>query len=224
MRQIFVSLGLFTFMANAQAQLGPSSARMVHREMPSRAPAAQTFAAEAELLVTRRGGVDSVKIVTSSGDESFDKQWKKSLSDWRFVPAVDDAGQTYESTVNVLYKPSGLTIVPGPAVGAAANDPVTRNAVSDSERIARMSCKDFLWEYEIVTNAMPRRLALLDPLLKTPLVMLMTESSVSEPQMRALRERYDEIVSDAAKQCRDNQESLFWKDVLKPALEAPPAQ
>jgi hypothetical protein len=217
-RTVVFTLGFFGLMANAHAQLGPSSARVISREMPSKAPAVQTFTAEAELLVTRRGGVDFVKIIAGSGDEAFDKQWKKSLSDWRFVPAVDEAGQPYESNVNVIYKTNGISVLPSRPVGSSAGDAATAKVLEESERFDRMTCKDFLWEYEIVSDVLPRRLALLDPLLKTPLVMMSAEPNVNGEQLKTLRERYDPIVSQAAKQCRDDPAAPFWSGVMKPSL------
>lgn len=214
MRQQFLAiLGALAFMATAHAQLGPSSPRALTRHMPSKAPASATFNAEAELRIASDGDVDSVEIVASSGDEAFDKQWRKQMSDWQFVPAVDAAGQPVESLVLVTYKSSG-------GLAIQVGDSAARNAITDSERIARMTCRDYSWEYYIVANALPRRLALLDPLLKTPLVMLAADSPLSESQSASLRERYDELISDAIKQCRDNPEAAFWTAVLKPNLQA----
>jgi TonB family protein len=209
------ALGLLA-VAAAQAQMGPSTARAVARPMPSLAPSGQTFNAEAEVVVSPRGRVESVEIRTSSGDPAFDRQWRKTLEDWRFVPAVDASGQPIESTTLVVYKNTGLTNRPIDAVG----DAPVRNAVVESERLQRMTCRDFLWEYAIVNDSMSRRLALLDPLLKTPQVMLAAETPLTADQQAVLRERYDQVVNDAARACRDNQEGLFWSDVMKPALQA----
>jgi len=66
---------------------------------------------------------------------------------------------------------------------------------------------------------MPRRLALMDPLLKTPQVMLAAEMRLSEAQQAALRDRYDDLVNAAARQCRDKTDAVFWPDVLKPLLQ-----
>jgi hypothetical protein len=104
---------------------------------------------------------------------------------------------------------------PSSPVAAAAGNPV-----ADAERLDRLTCKDFLWEYYIVTNTLPRRLALMDPLLKAPLVNFNAEARTEPAQQQSLRERYDEIVNEAAKQCRDNPETVFWPGVLKPMLEA----
>jgi hypothetical protein len=132
------------------------------------------------------------------------------------VPAVDASGQPIESTTLVVYKNTGLTNRPIDAVG----DAPVRNAVVESERLQRMTCRDFLWEYAIVNDSMSRRLALLDPLLKTPQVMLAAETPLTADQQAVLRERYDQVVNDAARACRDNQEGLFWSEVMKPALQA----
>jgi hypothetical protein len=208
-RQVIVSLGLLALASAAQAQMGPAAPRVVSKQMPSRAPAGQTFTAEADLLVHSDGEVGTINITTSSGDAEFDKQWKKSMAYWRFVPSVDAAGQPEQSTVHVTYKNTGLTI------GGATSNPVT-----DSERIDKMTCKDFDWEYRIVTDSLARRFALLDPLLKTPKIMLIAENKLGEAQVAVLNEKYDDIINDVAKHCRDNPDNAFWKAVLKPALEA----
>ena len=154
-------------------------------------------------------------MVTSSGDPAFDKEWKKSLSDWRYVPAVGADGQPTESHSHVTYKNNGISERPSSADGGAAANPVT-----DAERLDRLTCKDFLWEYYIVTNTLPRRLALMDPLLKTPLLTFNAEARTEPARQQALRERYDGVVDEAAKQCRDNPDTVFWAGVLKPLLQA----
>jgi TonB family protein len=215
-RKIIVLSGLFALVPVAQAQMGPSAARAISRPMPSKAPGGvQTFAAEAELIVSRKGRVDFVEVVTSSGDPAFDKEWKKSLSDWRYVPAVGADGEPAESHSHVTYKNTGISERPSSPDGTAPP-----NAVTDAERLDRLTCKDFLWEYYIVTNTLPRRLALMDPLLKTPLLNFNAEARTEPAQQQALRGRYDAIVDDAAKQCRDNPDTVFWSGVLKPLLQA----
>jgi TonB family protein len=189
--------------------MGPAAARVLAKQMPSKAPSAPTFTAEASVIVDTNGEVGSADIVTGTGDEEFDKQWLKSMSDWRFVPAVDEAGQPIQSTVRVLYRNNAL------AVGAPPG-----NAVTESQRIERMTCKDFDWEYRFVNDVLSRRFALLDPLLKTPRIMLVAENNPSEAQLETLADRYDDVVSDVAKHCRDNPADALWKGVLKPAMEA----
>lgn len=192
--------------AAAQAQMGPTVARAVHKPMPGKAPAVKNFTAEANLTITRKGRVYLVEITQSSGDDAFDKQWKKSLSDWRFVPAVGEDNEPTETHVQIVYKNNVLS------------DGSSRNVVGDSKRFESLTCKDFLWEYEIVTDALPRRLALLDPLLKTPMVLLGAETPLTAEQQQVLREHYDQIVSDAARQCRDDPTAAVWSTVLKPAM------
>lgn len=215
-RKIIVLTGLLALLpAAAQAQMGPASARPISKPMPSKAPSGvQNFAAEADLLVSRKGRVDFVEIITSSGDAAFDKEWKKALSDWRYVPAVGADNQPAESHSRVTYKNNGISERPASTDGAAPN-PVT-----DAERLGRLTCHDFLWEYYIVTNTLPRRIALMDPLLKAPLLAFHVEAGTPPAQQQAFRERYDGIVDEAAKQCRDSPDALFYSGVLKPLLQA----
>jgi TonB family protein len=215
-RKIIVLTGLLALAsATAQAQMGPASARPISKPMPSKAPRGVTnFAAEADLIVSRKGRVDFVEIVTSSGDAAFDKEWKKTLADWRYVPAIGADNQPVESHSRVTYRNNGISERPASTDGAAAN-PVT-----DAERLGRLTCHDFLWEYYIVTNTLPRRLALMDPLLKAPLLAFHAEAGTPPAQQQAFRERYDAIVDEAAKQCRDNADTLFYPGILKPLLQA----
>ncbi len=215
MRKVIALLGSFIVMSAAHAQMGPTAARVISKPMPSRAPSGvQTFSAEAELIVSKKGRVDFVEIVNSSGDPAFDKEWKKSLSDGRYAPAVDASGQPVESHSLVTYKNNGLTDRPVSADGGAA-----ANVISETERLGKLTCHDFLWEYYIVANTLPRRLALMDSLLKTPLVMFTTEARPDAAQQQGLRERYDDIVNDAVKQCRDLPDSPVWESVMKPLLQ-----
>lgn len=213
MRTLFAVLSSFIFVSVAQAQMGPAPARAISRPMPSKAPSVQTFTAEANLIVSRKGRVDFAEVATSSGDASFDKEWKKILSDWRFVPAVGADGQPMESHVRVTYSGNSLVDTPSTAAGEPAP-----SGLSEPERIASLTCKDFLWEYYIVVNALPRRLALLDSLLKTPLTLLTAEGA-DAAQVAALRPRYDDLVGEGAKQCRDNPDVPFWSGIFKPILQ-----
>jgi TonB family protein len=211
MRQFAVTLTFLAFMATAQAQQGPAASRLLSRPMPAKAPSTNTYNAEAELLVTARGRVDEVTLINSSGDEAFDKQWRKSLSDWRFLPAVNELGEPVESLARVIYTPTSLTTRP---VQASTIPPV-----DEAARIERLTCKDFLWEYRIVTDSLSRRMALLDPLLKTPQRMLIAQSTLDEAQLQRFNAEYDQIVTDAADHCDDNPEDLFLSSALKPAME-----
>jgi TonB family protein len=212
MRKLFFTLGILIWMSAAHAQVGPNPSRLLSRQMPTNAPSPKTFNAVAELLITARGRVDEVTIVSSSGDPAFDKQWRKSLSEWRFLPAVNEAGEPVESLARVTYTPTSLTTRPVQADDA----PV----VDEAARFESMSCKNFLWEYRFVTDSMPRRLALLDPLLKTPQRMLVAQSTLGETQLRTLTAEYDRIVEDAAEHCDDNPDDLFVEQALKPAMQA----
>ena len=220
MRQLFALSALLALVSVGQAQVGPAAARVLSRPMPSKAPSAQTFNAEAEMVIDKKGRVDLVDIRTGTGDESFDRQWKKSLSEWRFVPAVGADGEPAVSRVRTTYKNNGVTILP--LAPAGTTESVARNVIEESDRVANLTCKDFLWEYQFVTDVLSRRLALMDPLLKTPQVMLAAEMRLTEAQQAAMRERYDQIVNDAARQCRDTPDAAFWSGVLKPLMQAAP--
>ena len=60
-------------------------------------------------LKAGKGRVDFVEIVTSSGDAAFDKEWKKTLADWRYVPAIGADNQPVESHSRVTYKNNGIS-------------------------------------------------------------------------------------------------------------------
>ena len=85
-----------------------------------------------------------------------------------------------------------------------------------------------VWEYRVrfgraiaglASDPLARRFALLDPLLKTPKIMLIAENNLGEAQVAVLNEKYDDVLSNVARQCRDNPGNAFWKEMLKPALE-----
>ncbi|HUQ09258.1 MAG TPA: energy transducer TonB [Steroidobacteraceae bacterium] len=187
--------------------------------MPSKAPSGvDTIRAEAKLTLTRKGRVYLIEILKGSGDDSFDKQWRKSLDEWRFIPAVTPEGEPTESTVHVIYTNTGVTVQPYSPDGSS--DTTTRNVINESERIEKLTCKDFAWEYELLVDALPRRIALLDPLLKTPQVMYAAATPLTDDQKKTLHDRYDQLLSDAVKHCRDNPTDAFWQAVLKPAIDA----
>jgi TonB family protein len=218
-RQIIMFLGIIALSSVAQAQVGPATARVISRPMPSKAPSGvDTIRAEAKLTLTRKGKVYLIEILKSSGDESFDKQWRKTLDEWRFIPAVTPEGEPIESTVHVIYTNSGLTVQPYLPNGDA--DATPRNVINESDRIEKLRCKDFAWEYDILVDALPRRFALLDPLLKTPQVMYAAATPLTEDQQKTLHDRYDQVLSDVARHCRDNPDEAFWQAVLKPAMDA----
>ena len=227
MRMIWVSTIFLAMLSPAGAQVGPAEARPIMGQMGAIPPAFtrdnQEFRTEVALIVTTEGYVKSVEVVEGSGSTGFDESVQRYFKMWRAVPAIDDKGQPYESRLQLGYgavrrSPQASLALPPPDKESEQSEKT--QVLKDAERVRRMACKDFLWEYGIVSSAKSARGAPRDSLLQAPLVLFASETQSGAIEVRQLSRRYDKLVRKVADECKDRPDAPFWTDLMKPALLA----
>jgi TonB family protein len=224
---IWVSAMLLAMLSPAGAQVGPAEARPIMGQLGAIPPAFtrdnRELRTEVALIVTTEGYVKSVEVVEGSGSTPFDESVQRYFKKWRAVPAIDDKGQPYESRLQLGY--GAVRSRPGeparlPPSGKESEQSEKTLVLKDAERVRRMACKDFLWEYGIVSSAKAARSAPRDSLLQAPLVLFAFEAQPGAAELRQLNRRYDKLVRKVAGECQTRPEAPFWVDLMKPALLA----
>jgi TonB family protein len=217
--RVLVSFVFLAVPAIGLAQSGPSEPQVI--------TAANTFRInvgprklEGHLFGTVRVGEDGkvkdVQVLEHTADAGFEQQLVKVLQSARFRPAIDAGGKPVEATIDmkVELRPSTGS-VPKP-VALKADPQLTEK---EKARIAKMTCADFRWEWDILddvaddaaaTEFMPRIAIAMYVALRTQAGEYV-DAKVWKASARALE--------DAAERCESNPTQLFFQDTFKPLLD-----
>lgn len=171
------------------------------------------------VVATVRVGVDGrvseVLVTENTAEPPFEPQLVKVLESARFRPAIDASGKLVEGNTELkveLRQSTGSEPKPvATKLGPEAIEP-------EKERIKRMRCVDFVWEWDLIreesssvaTEFMPR-------IATTAYVNLRQEegayvdSKAWKASPKALRESAD--------RCRDNPQAQFFQDTFKPLMD-----
>ena len=204
----------------AVAQAGPRPPRVVEVTVPM-APVHQErrkagVSAVFDLNVDPEGRVAAVQVVKSTGDRKFDVVLSKFYRKWRLVPAVDAQGSPTAGVLRIAYdQPSER---PARSDFRAAND---GRVEVERERIGRMSCKDFVWEYGRMQQIAGKHSVDNEELLRVAFGMYLER----HPKFRDPKNRDDmsrllwahrPAVADSLEECRANPLKSFWSGVFEP--------
>jgi hypothetical protein len=216
----------------AQAQTGPLEPRMVLVAMPYPLPMSKTSDAKLvlELSIDSHGKVTKVDEVTPSTDADFNERVRKYYSKVRFVPALADDGTPIDSKFRFVFKSTldekpenaHLPPMPGhPPDSTGTLSGVANTKVFDEvERINRMRCKDFAWEYDLLKDIAGAKPVYDERMLKTVRAMYMVQEKVSGEQLGTLASQFPRAVRDATDECRKRSDDKFFQAVFVPAMKA----
>lgn len=219
--------------ALSHAQTGPLEPRMLMITMPSPAPMSQTDGANVivEMSIDKQGKVVDVKEISSSGDAAYVEKVRKYCLKMRFVPALADDGTPIESKQQMRFKstelkpftnPDHMTDTAGnPFPSAATASGVAANKVFDEvERIGRMRCKDFAWEYDLMKDAAGSKPVYDERMLKTVRAMYMVQEKVDAEHLGTLNSQFPRAVRDSLDACRQKPDENFFRVVFVPTMKA----
>lgn len=162
------------------------------------------------------GRVRNVAVTANTADPGFEPQLIKVLESARFRPAIDASGQLVEGTIEMKVELLQAT-AQRPKPMAANPDP--QFTEKEGERILKMTCPDFVWEWELLrglvgnsaaTEAMPRVAITMYARLRSDNGEYVG-ADVWKESAKALRESAD--------RCKENPQALFWQGTLKPVLD-----
>jgi TonB family protein len=206
---------------------------MVLASMPTPVPRPAmnvTLRVPLNMAISADGRVTNVEILESSGDAKFDEKVKKYYSRFRFVPALDDNGTPTPSVFRFAYKytvdgehdpPHTPTRAPENPNSALVGRPaIGQSKVFDEvDRISRMRCKDFLWEYDLMKDIAGAKPVYDERILRTSLAMFIVHKSVKGDELNTINIAFSESVREAVNQCRKQPDAKYFLDVLAPALQ-----
>jgi TonB family protein len=208
------------------AQTGPLEARLIQSAKSS--PFSDPFpelhrqlnrqdnvAIVIELTVGTDGRVSDARVLESSGNKRVDETVRKYYLKNRFVPALDEAGTPIVSTVTGKYLQQSSR--PDPA----SSGPSQTRLDNEVQRVERMKCKDFVWEYNFMREAAyQQRLTFGEELFQTALGMFISRERVLDAQIAVLSRSVVPAMDASAQACRSKPDEVFFSSVFSPTLKA----
>lgn len=169
----------------------------------------------ATVRVGADGRVKEVLVTENTAEPAFEPQLVKVLESARFRPAIDESGKLIEGNAELKVELRQFT---GAEPKPVALKPESERAEAEKERIKRMRCPDFVWEWDLIrgesasvsTEFMPR-------IATTAYINLRQEegayvdSKAWKASAKALRE--------SVELCRNNPQAVFFRQVFKPLMD-----
>jgi TonB family protein len=161
------------------------------------------------------GKVRDVLVTENTADAGFEPQVIRVLQSARFRPAIDANGKAVEASVEMKVELKQSTgAEPKPV--AAKPDPQLND--KEKARIRKMTCADFLWEWNLIrdsagdaaTEFMPRIATLMYATLRTEAGDYV-DAKVWKASAKGLKE--------AADRCKGTPQALFWQDNFKAVMD-----
>ena len=204
--------------AAAMAQTGPSEPQVIAGASTAKITIGQKKLAGYAVATVRVGEDGKVRdvLISENTTEGFEPQLIKVLQSARFRPAIDASGKPVEASIEMKVELRQSTGVEPKPVAA---NPDPQLADKEKERIKRMRCSDFLWEWNILrdeagdavyTEFMPR-------IATTMYAAMRTEAGdyvdvkIWKAAPKALRESAD--------RCEESPGVPFWDGVFKVVLD-----
>ena len=201
------------------AQTGPSEPQIIAASPTAKITLGQrklTGHVIATVRVGEDGRAKDVLITENTTEEGFEPQLVRVLQSARFRPAIDASGRVAEGSVEMkveLRQGTGVEPKPTPAKSdAQATD-------KEKARIKKMRCSDFVWEWDFIrevadnaasTEFMPRIATSMYAAARTEAGDYV-DAKVWKASAKGLRE--------AADQCRDAPNVLFWDGVFRNVMD-----
>lgn len=170
----------------------------------------------ATVRVGEDGRVRDVLVTENTADSGFEPQIVKVLQSARFRPAIDAAGKPVEASTEMKVELRTSTGVEPKPVASKVDPQATEK---ERERIGRMTCADFTWEWNLIEDAaggatvtefMPRIATLMYANARTQAGDYV-DAKVWKAAPKALRE--------AADRCEEKPQALFWQEILRPLMD-----
>jgi len=208
-----LSLGLAQ---TALAQLGPIGPRIVEVAVPIAPPdpdrPATSISAQLELDVGVDGRVASYRVTRSSGERKFDVVLIKFYRKWRLIPAVDAQGKPTTGVLRINYEQPKK----GPP-RSRIESPTDVNAEKD--RVNRMTCRDFLWEYQFMRQIAGKFPVENEPPLRAAFALyLVKHPTKNRDELSRLSWAHRPAIDDSAAECTARPALKFWSEVYEPKL------
>lgn len=219
-----LSLAVFciaSLASQVHAQTGPSDARVLGSTFRGAGPSSMQYWAMLEFTVRSDGTLTDPRIVESSGSQSFDAEALRTTPEsLRVRPAITADGKIRDdATVRMAYGNSLKRIAPParPEKETPVRTEGERTA-DEGQRILRMRCQDFLWEYDFMVGLKARVMD--EEMPRTSVAVYRAVKQLPEKAMKKLWRVAPAAIKGAADECRVQPAANFVKDVLVPAFDS----
>jgi hypothetical protein len=216
-RAVFLSLVILP--AAAIAQTGPSDPQIIAAASTAKISVGNRKLAGqlvATVRVDAEGKVQDVLVTENTTESAFEPMLVKVLNSARFRPAIDAAGTPVESSIEMKVELRTFTGSEPKPVPAKPDPDLTDK---EKARIHRMTCKDFIWEWDILRDAagdgvytefMPR-IAISTYAQVRSEAGDVVDAKVWPASKKALKQTVD--------QCRDNPQAPFFDGIFKSVMD-----
>jgi TonB family protein len=219
--RIVVLLALLLFGTAAVAQTGPAPPKVVVAGMtlPPPVPPPETkmppggYSAEVELETDAEGRVPKARIVKSSGDAKLDLLLTKYYRKWRVVPAIDAGGRPTTGVVRVAYRKAEKS-----PPRSEPLPPANARPGAEADRVERMSCADFVWEYDLMQSIAGKHAIDTEELLRTAFGLYLARHPLKGDDLNRLMWARRPAIADSVTGCRSAPSRKFWSEVYEPTL------
>jgi hypothetical protein len=214
-----ISISLLSLPGATFAQIGPSDPQIIAGAPTAKINVgARKLAGQmvATLRVGDDGRVRDLAVIDNTAESAFESQLIKVLQSTRFRPAIDAGGQPVESSFDVKVELRPSTGASPKPVAAKPDPQLTEK---EKERIRRMKCSDFTWEWNLIekeaddaaaTEFMPRIAIAMYAASRTEAGEYV-DAKVWKASGKALRE--------SAERCSESPTAPFWDGVFKTVLD-----
>jgi TonB family protein len=221
-RRIVALFGYVSFLAaagNAAAQVGPVQPVLVlptgSPEMPHTRPDfSEDYFVPVDVYVNADGTVQNVVVTDSTGNLEADAVVATFMRQRRFLPAVNANGEPMAGTVKVtvnLFKRGNKKVV------RVTTKPPPFAAERD--RVARMTCADFLWELERMRKGANIRDASMEVTPYMSALLYKEQRHISSEVEEKFWDLWPDALDKIVNRCEKQQTKLYFTDVLVPALD-----
>jgi len=205
--------------AAAIAQTGPSDPQVIASANTARITVGNRKLAGqlvATVRVDAEGKVKDVLVTENTTESAFEPMLVKVLNSARFRPAIDAAGAPVEASIEMKVELRSST-AEQPKPVAAKPDPQLTD--KEKARIRKMTCKDFIWEWDLLRDAagdsvytefMPR-IAISTYAQVRSEAGDVVDAKVWPVSKKGLKQTVD--------QCRDNPQAPFFDGVFKSVMD-----
>lgn len=214
-----VVLSLVLVSAAASAQTGPSDPQVIASASTAKINVGSRKLA-GQLVATVKVGVDGrvkdVLVTENTTESAFEPMIVKVMQSAKFRPAIDASGATVESSIEMKVELKSSTGAEPKPVPAKSDPQLTDK---EKARIRKMSCKDFIWEWDVLRDAagdgvytefMPRIAITMYAQARSEAGDVV-DAKVWPASRKALKQSVD--------QCRDNPTAPFFEGVFKSVLD-----
>ena len=225
-------------------QTGPAHPRIVNAAVPLDGPhpaSGEMGEMEVGLSLDADGRVMEVQIRRSFGDPRFVDEVRRYYGRLRFIPALDARGSPVAGSIESRYVvredpfiplaifPPGDTVFPpeDPATKfdlvAQRGKPLPPGPYDEPERVKRMTCKDFLWEYDLMKESIANfdEMALVnEPPVSAAQWLYTYKYQLEGKKLQWLVMNYSRVINASVAQCRVNLAAKYWADVVEPTINS----